>query len=283
MDLEQKAFLRLREGELISKQYYDKPLLICYSGGKDSDVLLQLAINSGIDFEILHSHTTADAPETVYHIRDTFKRLEEQNNIKCNIEYPTYKGKRVTIWTLIPQKKMPPTRTMRYCCSVLKETGGKNRAISTGVRWSESRARNKRGIYEDKNNKTKRIILNNDNDDKRKWIERCEIKAKTIINPIIDWQEKDVWNYLKDNNTPYNKLYCEGYNRVGCIGCPMAGKKKRYSEFQKYPKFKQAYISTFERMINVRKNAGMGVNESWKTGEDVFRWWMGENPLQIKF
>lgn len=75
MDKEQKAFERLRLGAEMSKQYYGKPLIICYSGGKDSDVLLQLALNSGIDFEVLHNHTTADAPETVYHIRDVFHRV----------------------------------------------------------------------------------------------------------------------------------------------------------------------------------------------------------------
>jgi len=62
----------------MSKTYYGEPLIITYSGGKDSDVLLYLAENSlnvG-DFEVLNSHTTVDAPETVYHIREVFKRLE---------------------------------------------------------------------------------------------------------------------------------------------------------------------------------------------------------------
>ena len=126
MDLEQKAFERLRLGAETSERLYNAPLIICYSGGKDSDVLLQLAINSGIDFEVLHNHTTIDAPETVYHIRDTFRRLELQG-VKCTVEKPMYKGKRVTMWSLIPLKMMPPTRLMRYCCSVLKEQGGKSR------------------------------------------------------------------------------------------------------------------------------------------------------------
>ena len=75
MDLEKIAIMRLRDGAGISKRYYDKPLMLCYSGGKDSDVILDLAIKSGIDFEVQHSHTTADAPETVYHIRNKFKEL----------------------------------------------------------------------------------------------------------------------------------------------------------------------------------------------------------------
>lgn len=140
MDKEQKAFERLGLGAEMSKQYYNAPLIICYSGGKDSDVLVQLALNSGIDFEVLHNHTTADAPETVRHICDTFKRLELQG-IKCTVEYPVYKGKRTSMWDLIPQKLIPPTRIMRYCCSILKEKGGQHRAIATGVRWAESQAR----------------------------------------------------------------------------------------------------------------------------------------------
>ena len=279
MNLEQKSFERLRLGEQMSKQYYNKPLIICYSGGKDSDVLIQLAINSGIDFEVLHNHTTADAPETVRHIRDTFKRLELQG-IKCTVEYPMYKGKRTSMWDLIPQKMMPPTRLMRYCCSILKEKGGQNRAIATGVRWAESRARAKRGIYEDINrNKDKKIILNNDNDDKRLLFERCEKQAKTVVNPIIDWQEQDVWDYLKENSVSCNPLYECGFKRVGCIGCPIAG-KHRYEEFRSYPKYKQMYIHAFDRMLEVRRQNGK--SSTWQESYDVFRWWMEEDFNQYE-
>lgn len=91
MDLEQKAFERLRQGELFSKTYYQKPLMITYSGGKDSDVLAELALRSGIDFEIVHSHTTADAPETYRYINERFKYFEDKG-VKCTRIYPVYKG-----------------------------------------------------------------------------------------------------------------------------------------------------------------------------------------------
>ena len=279
MDLEKKAFERLRMGEQMSHTYYNAPLIICYSGGKDSDILVQLAINSGIDFEILHNHTTADAPETVRHIREQFKRWE-QRGIKCTVDKPMYKGKRTSMWELIPQKLMPPTRLVRYCCSVLKERGGQHRAIATGVRRAESTARSKLGIYGDINrNKEKQIILNNDNDDKRLLFERCVKQAKTVVNPIIDWKEQDVWDYLKENKTPCNPLYCEGFKRVGCIGCPMAS-KGRYAEFRRYPAYKNLYIRAFERLIEVLKTCGKPT--SWRNGYDVFRWWMQENPDQYE-
>ena len=123
MDLEHRAIARLRLAAEMSEAYYGKPLIITVSGGKDSDICLSLAAASGIRYEVMHNHTSVDAPETVYHVREQFRRLELAG-VKCTVNYPTYKGVPVNMWMLIPQKLMPPTRTVRYCCSVLKESGG---------------------------------------------------------------------------------------------------------------------------------------------------------------
>lgn len=144
MDLEKSAFEALRFASAQSLKLYKQPLVITYSGGKDSDVLLRLAENSGIPFEVLHSLTTADAPETVYHVRDTFRRMEEKG-VKCVIDaHVQPDGKRITMWNLIPKKLIPPTRLVRYCCAILKEGGAKGRFIATGVRWDESVKRKKK-------------------------------------------------------------------------------------------------------------------------------------------
>lgn len=74
MDKEQMAIARLQDAARLSLHRYGKPLLITYSGGKDSQVLVALAERSGIDFEVVNSHTTADAPETVYFIRGSSGR-----------------------------------------------------------------------------------------------------------------------------------------------------------------------------------------------------------------
>lgn len=113
MDLEQKAIMRLREAADTSERFYKAPLIVTTSGGKDSSVCVALAEKAGIDFEVMHNHTTVDAPETVYFIRHEFKRLEEKG-VKCTVNYPHYKGERVTMWSLIPQKLMPPTRLVRF-------------------------------------------------------------------------------------------------------------------------------------------------------------------------
>lgn len=75
-DLETVAIERLKAASDMSLRLFKQPLVITYSGGKDSDVLLHLAEISGIPFEVLHSLTTADAPETVRHVYDTLERLE---------------------------------------------------------------------------------------------------------------------------------------------------------------------------------------------------------------
>lgn len=147
-DKEQTAIMRLQTASAMSLQAYGLPLVVTTSGGKDSSVCVELAIRAGIPFEVMHSHTTADAPETVYFVRSEFKRLESMG-IKCTINKPVYKGAPTSMWSLIPQKLIPPTRLVRYCCSVLKEQGGAGRFISTGVRWDESTSRKaNRGVYE---------------------------------------------------------------------------------------------------------------------------------------
>lgn len=283
MDREKKAIERLKIASEMSLHHYGKPLVCTYSGGKDSDVMLELFKRSGIPFEVHNSHTTVDAPQTVYHIRKVFRELELQG-IKATIEMPRYKGERTSMFKLIPLKKMPPTRLMRYCCSVLKETGCSNRFIATGVRWDESNARAERAAYEtigrtkkDKVAVDDEIMLMNDNSKKRKMTEHCMKKNKMVVNPIIDWRHSNIWDYINLERIEYNPLYDWGYKRVGCIGCPMAS-KGRWKEFADFPTYQAAYIRAFDKMLD-QLNAS-GAMPRWKSGYDVFLWWMEDKNIE---
>lgn len=282
MDKEKIAIERLQIAAQMSEQLYQKPLLITYSGGKDSDVMLRLAIKAKIPMEVVNSHTSVDMPETVYHIRDVFRRLEN-DGYTCKVVYPTYKGKPVTMWMLIPQKGMPPTRKMRYCCSVLKETTGKGRFVATGVRKAESRQRAGRESFE-VFGKTKKqairmpdAVFMDDNSEKRRLFETCNLKARRAVNPIIDWTDGDVWDYITAEKIGINPKYCEGYRRIGCVGCPMAGRAGREREFAEYPTYQNAYIHAFDRMLQVRRAEGK--NGTWQTGADVYHWWMEDGVM----
>lgn len=301
MGLEEKikdAMAALKLSAEMSKHYYNKPLVVCYSGGKDSDVLLDIAIKclAPGDFEVVNSHTTVDAPETVYHIRDVFKDLEEKG-IHTEIIYPSFKGERTTMWALIPQKLMPPTRLVRYCCYHLKETTTPNRLVAVGVREDESTNRRGRDVFSPSWKKRHEAEwrslshvyamfemdkMNVEGSYECKMIEACKEHKDTICNPIYKFTEKDIWEYVKKYKIPMNPLYEKGYSRVGCIGCPMGGCKQQRKEFKDYPKFKDNYIRAFDRMLKVREEKGLP-NKDWKNGEEVFKWWLGEDPKQVTF
>lgn len=113
------------------------------------------------------------------------------------------------------------------------------------------------------------IILNNDNDEKRELVDFCIKQRKTLINPIIDWDDSDVWEFIHEYNIKYCSLYDEGFKRIGCVGCPMSNKQDK--EFERWPAYKLNYIKAFQRMIDQAPE-----KYRWKTGTECFKWWIGE-------
>ena len=113
--------------------------VISDSGGKDSSVLKHIALKTknkyGLEYKIRHNHTTVDAPETVYFIRNEKEKYKAMG-IPYEIFYPNQ-----TMWQLIVSHGTPPTRIMRYCCKDLKENTGLGEKLVTGVRKAESRNR----------------------------------------------------------------------------------------------------------------------------------------------
>ena len=240
---------------------------VAFSGGKDSQTIYHLCKEAGVKFDAHYHLTTVDPPELVTFIRKQYPDVA--------IDRP-----RLTMWQLIVKKGMPPTRLVRYCCDKLKENGGQRRFVVTGVRWEESAKRkNSRAMLEINIHSKDKIMLNNDNADNRRLVETCITKGKHILNPIIDWTEDDVWEYLNSRKIPHCRLYDEGFKRLGCIGCPMSGTKGMLKEFERWPKYKQIYLHAFERMIQARADNGKPYTH-WKTADDVMNWWIYGNPKE---
>lgn len=277
----QKSIKRLKAFEPADEPYY-----LCYSGGKDSDCIRILANLAGVKHDIVHNLTTVDAPETVRYIKSI-------PDVK--IEMPKY-----SMWQLIEKKKLPPTRRVRYCCSELKEKGGKGRVKVTGVRWAESVSRQQNGGVVKIIGKPKTtialaeelqaefeltskggLILNTDNDESRRMVEQCYRTTSTLVNPIIDWTDEDVWEFLNYYGCKSNPLYQCGMNRIGCIGCPMKCGEGMKLELIHYPKYRDNYLRAFGRMLKARETAGLD-NNSWNSPEAVMMWWVGDNPLQMR-
>lgn len=292
----------------MSETFYHKPLTLTYSGGKDSDCVLRLAEKAGINFRLVNNHTTVDAPETVYHIREVVGRVKEHGH-DATIMYPLYHGKATSMWRLIVDKMMPPTRLARYCCEILKESTLPNSLIVTGVRWAESSSRkNLRDEFEVKG-KTKKEIkkfglehtkevfadsqritaelgqgVNDPNAYDCTLIANCKAQNNVIVNPIVDWSDKMVWDFLREEHVDLNPLYDRGYDRVGCIGCPMGGRCGRLKQFADYPVYKENYIRAFDRMLKAREEKGLPP-APYRNGRECFNWWMEETTLpgQLEF
>lgn len=291
-----KAQRALRLAAKMSKRFYEKKLIICYSGGKDSDVLVHLAEHclDKDDFMVQNSHTSVDAPETVYHIREVIKGLNGRG-IEAKVEIPRYKdGTPKTMWNLIPKNKVPPTRTRRYCCDHLKEQATPHSIIVVGVRASESKKRQGRDIFSTwGSTKAGALYFSLEHAEEVyeesidrdpvwdcKLIENARKKRNEIVNPIYEWTDDDVWEYAKANNIKMNPLYECGFKRVGCIGCPLAGPKNMRMAFERYPSYKANYIKAFDRMLKHRRELGMETQQ-WTDAESVMTWWLGGDPNQI--
>lgn len=254
------------------------------SGGKDSTVVRQLAIMAGVRFDAHYSATTVDPPELVRFIR--------REHPETTIDRPN-----LTMRELIIKKQFPPTRIQRYCCAELKEVNGNGRIVVTGVRWAESaNRRKKRGLVNISGGQATHemadqlniigvkndygIILNSDNSENRHLVEYCTTKAKVMLNPIIDWSDADVWEFIREYHVPYCELYTCGMKRLGCVGCPLGGSASMKRELEQFPQFKKFYIDTFGEMIEARKKSGKKINAQWKDGEAVLKWWVGDAGTQ---
>jgi phosphoadenosine phosphosulfate reductase len=192
------------------------------SGGKDSSVITDLAIRSGCEIKFETSWTGIEYPETVYFLRRERERLRSMGYSFEFIIPRDSEGKQITMWKLIEQHGFP-SRNIRHCCKALKENAGRNAYCILGIRWAESaRRKNTRSMHESVG---RELASNNDNDAKRRMTETCIKKKKYILNPIIDWSDDEVWEYIRENKLPYNPLYDRGHKRVGCIGCPMVSNR----------------------------------------------------------
>ena len=214
---------------------------LAFSGGKDSITIYRLAEMAGVRFDAHYHITTVDPPELVRFIKE---------------HYPTVARDRpeMSMFRLILHKRWPPMQTQRYCCERLKEIGGAGRVLMTGIRWEESRGRSQ-----------------------RKMVDTCHRsnKPRAQVHPIIDWTGDDVWQFIREQGLVYCSLYDEGFDRLGCILCPLSSRPER--DAARWPQFRRAYVRTFDRMLQIREAEGRDNRQGFETGEDVYQWWIQRN------
>lgn len=237
----------------------DKGFFVGFSGGKDSQALYHMMQLCDVPMHAYFSPTSIDPAENIRFIRKNYPEVEFTKIDK-------------SIFDVFREMKVLPSMRIRWCCAYFKERGGEGKVVCTGVRKAESARRSKRNEIEVSGRKfsghmdefeqwqEKRIHkkMKNLNQDQFSDAKQTEVrcingKDKILLNPIIEWSEEDVWEFLnKVVEVPHCELYDEGYTRIGCIGCPMATTKNQIKQFLRWPHVKEKWIRA---IMDVRRES----------------------------
>ena len=253
------SIVTIQKAAKLAQNYTGKPLVVAFSGGKDSQTVYHLAEAAGVEFEAVYSATTIDPPEVVRFIRKQYP------NVKFNVP-------KMSFWQLAENIRMLPNRHMRYCCSILKEQTSPGRVTLTGVRREESIKRAKRQIL-DINKKPRQF-------DEFERSDKVDIqcfgngKERITVNPILDWTETNVWLYLSDVvKVPHCELYDIGRHRVGCLFCPMNARKEIVDDMRRYP-------HQFERLKKTVAKIAETSKEFPGDPKAFLEWWLSDKSVQ---
>lgn len=193
----------------------NKKVLCAFSGGKDSQCCYHLLKDAGIQFHAQYSITRFEPPELIKFIREN---------------YPDVTFRRAYKMSLFEQisRHGLPNRFFRWCCNAKHvKTEGYDIAV-IGVRAQESsrRAKNWRTFGRKQD-------------------------GSYYVCPIFDWTDEDVWEFLNGKCLPHCRLYDEGYNRIGCVLCPLS-MRNHEKDIKRYPKIvnllKSAFMKYYENM-----------------------------------
>lgn len=215
---------------------------LAFSGGKDSVAIYDLAQKAGVKFDAHYCVSPIDPPQIYKFIKEHYPDVIWDYHARG-------------FWKLVDKKGLP-MRNSRWCCQVIKEAGGNDRVVIVGNRRSEGNIRRRQGYVEAGRNK----------------------KAnKTFIRPILNFDDYDIWQYIRENKLPYCSLYDEGFKRIGCVLCPFSREIKREELY--FPKVTANWKRACNRIVKATKArgyktlTGKPVKNKFETGEELYRWW----------
>ena len=236
-DMVDESIKLLRECEPHT-EYYG-----AFSGGKDSVVIKELAKMAGVKVTWHYNVTTIDPPELVRFIKREHPEVVWQRNPKG------------TFFNRMMVRGFP-TRRQRWCCEEFKERRSPpGAAVIIGVRGEESKRR------------------------ARTWTD-VTYAAKgggVYVSPILRWKSSHVWQFIHANDVPYCSLYDEGFERLGCIGCPMSRESGRLAAFRRWPGYEKQWRRAFRLLWNAKRH--LRGFARFRNHEHMWEWWLSNDKL----
>jgi phosphoadenosine phosphosulfate reductase len=227
-----------------------RPYYGCFSGGKDSCVIKELARLAGMPVVWHYNVTTIDPPELVRFIREKHPDVVHEKPQRGFFTWMRTQGF--------------PTRRQRWCCRHLKERSAPvGCRMVFGVRAEESARRAKNWQPVTRHDRTKEIV----------------------VSPIVGWTMEQVWEFIDRASLAYCGLYDEGFDRIGCVGCPMGGPDQKRRQFARWPKYEAAWKRGFQRQRETRtgtltRDGRQWIGDRhWSSWQEMWDWWLNDEPL----
>lgn len=293
----------LRKAESLALKYNPTDgFYLAFSGGKDSQCLYHVAQLAGVKFKAHFSPTSVDPPQLIMFIKRNYP----------DVEFVKIKN---SIYKIALKRKCLPTMTVRWCCSEFKEMAGAGNVTLIGIRHAESVRRAKRneveitrhkfsGNYDEFLNfqeaeiRKKYKNLNHDqfSIDKETEVKCISGKDSILVSPIINWSDRDVWDFLNGMDIEHCELYDNGHHRIGCILCPMSSLKSKLRDIEEFPHVKEKWIKTIIELTRINKyerlkkrkdglvkidlrnhdlfTGNIGNETELEMAENIFDWWI---------
>jgi len=227
-----------KQGKQIMLNTKIEIFIASFSGGKDSQVVLDLVsrVIPANDFSVIYSDTGYEIPPSL--------EIYEQTKTLYQKQYPDlkfYLSKNHQNVLYYWDKFGPPSRTIRWCCKVmktaplykeLKRISGKDKQPNVlafeGVRAEESV---NRSVYP-------RIGKG--------------VKHNNVVSarPILDWNLVEVFLYIFMHDLPINPAYRSGVNRVGCVICPYASRRGDNLSYKLFPETIKPFIEKLNSFVS---------------------------------